>query len=77
MLISQVIFRGRFNDGAVGTVGFAIMVLTAWGFSRYTKEASKRDTTSKKKRLKKRRKRYSEEEDAYENEDHVEDTKEN
>jgi len=41
MLLSQVLFRGRLNDGAVGTVMFVIMILTAYGFSRYTRVASR------------------------------------
>jgi drug/metabolite transporter (DMT)-like permease len=41
MLLSQVLFRGQFNDGAIGTVMFLVMVLTAYGFSRYTRAASR------------------------------------
>lgn len=41
MLLSQVLFRGQFNDGAIGTVMFFVMILTAYGFSRYTRAASR------------------------------------
>lgn len=50
MLISQVFFRGVFNDAAVGTAGFIVMVLVAWGLSKYTKDAS--DMKRKKKGVK-------------------------
>ena len=66
MLISQVFFRGRFNDGAVGTVGFFVMILAGYGLSKYTHKVSGRTKTRplKKKSKRRRRKRSdSEEED--------------
>ncbi len=65
MLISQVFFRGRFNDGAVGTVGFFVMILAGYALSKYTHKVSGRTKTRplKKKPKRRRRKRSDSEED--------------
>lgn len=73
MIISQVLFRGQFNDAAVGTVGMVIMILTAYGLSRYTRNASGRDGDSKSERKTRRRKKKdSEEEEESDDEKDVE-----